>query len=88
MTWLKHVKKTFAEMKKKNASIKFKEVLKAAAKTWKKKTVKGGKNMEDEDDEEEEEEVTPAKEGGEEFEEEKRVEITFRLLLFRLMFPK
>lgn len=65
-TWLEHVKKTYAAEKKKNSSIKLKDALKIASKTWKKNTTqkKGGKTyklngkiegtVEDEEEEEEE----------------------------------
>jgi hypothetical protein len=44
-TWLDHVKKTFADEKKKNSDIKLKDALKIASKTWdKKKPQKKGGN--------------------------------------------
>jgi hypothetical protein len=40
--WRKHVKKTYDDMKKKNSNVLLKHAMKAASKTWKKKTQKKG----------------------------------------------
>ena len=37
VTWREHVKSTYSKLKKTNKKIQFKDALKKAAKTWKKK---------------------------------------------------
>lgn len=42
--WRKHVKQVYDDMKKKDNKVMLKDALKAASKTWKKKTQKKGGN--------------------------------------------
>jgi len=42
--WRKHVKQVYDDMKKKDTKVMLKDALKAASKTWKKKTQKKGGN--------------------------------------------
>jgi len=72
--WRKHVKKTYDDMKKKNSNVLLKHAMKAASKTWKKKTQKKGGNCGG-DNETPVEEPTSV-EGGEEPVEEAEIKAT------------